>query len=1000
MAMNREQRQETERIYQSILEQPEENQEAFLQQACHGDAALRHQVENLLQTRQGTRAGGSGSSSKGARPASGSKAGHTSIIGKKLGAYEVQALLGAGGMGEVYQARDERLDRAVALKVLPEEYSGDPERLARLQREARMLAALNHTNIAAIHGLEESGGKLFLVLELAEGQTLAERLKRKRLPLEEALDFARQIADGLEAAHEKGIVHRDLKPANIKITPDGKVKILDFGLAKVFREPAMEAGAGGELTLTEQMNPPGAILGTAAYMSPEQAKGKPVDKRSDVWAFGCVLYECLAGTRAFHGETTTDVLAAILKSNLDWAALPASTPSRLKDLLQLCLQKDAKDRLHDIGDARIELQQLMAQPEEGAPAAAARTRLRPSWLLAASLAGTVVGLVLGAVAARFFLPKLPGDSPPAVRSILEVEPGHWLEGQRRPPPTGTDQPTRTAMAVASDGRFIVYSAVSTNAGSQEQARLFLRRLAELQARPIPGTEGGSSPVLSPDDKWIGFWAGGKLTKVPVDGGVPAALAEVPLPFGFSWSGPDSIVLTLREESGLVRVSASGGAPEVLTTPDRAQGEYSHRLPFCLPEGQGILFTIMEHGHDPQPRVAVLDRTGKRRVLLKNGADARYLPTGHLVFLRQGTLMVAAFDVKRLEVTGQAVPAVAGVGQALNMGNSIFDTAAGQFCVSASGMLVYVAGGVLPDMQNSLVWVDHEGKPETLAQFTGPFFGPRLSPDGRRIAYSTLGMAINAWVYDVERGTATRLVAEGRAGWLVWSPDGQRLIFAWQKDGADRICWQAADGSAPMEPILENDRPRFPASWSPDGETLAFVEAREHGTDICLLHLRDRTVTPFLNSQSEELHPAFSPDGRWLAYTSEETGRPEVYMQAVPGPGRKLRISDQGGSQPLWARDGKTLFYRAVSVSGPFWSSDAVWAADLQTGQDLQVGKPRRIFSRPGYQGGTPVGSWDISPDGKRFVMVQTEVRRAQPISGMILVQNWRDEVRRLAPVSR
>ena len=484
--------------------------------------------------------------------------------GSGVGRYAVEEMIGAGGMGEVYRARDQSLQRAVALKVLPAASSFDPERLARLGREARMLAALNHPNIATIHGLEEAEGKRFLVLELVEGQTLAERLKGGRLPAEEALELGRQIAEGLEAAHEKGIVHRDLKPANIKVTPEGKVKILDFGLAKAFHDEQLPADLGGDPTLTGLMGHPGAILGTAAYMSPEQARGKPVDKRTDIWAFGCVLYECLTGERAFAGETITETLAAVLKSDPDWEALPVATPWKVKDLLQRCLRKDPRDRLHDIADARIELQEQLALPGE---ALQARGRPRPGWLIAASMTALVAGLLIGAAVMSHFSPGVSPVPQRPGRFIVRLEPGQWLEGQRR-----NDRPTWTAMAISSAGRFIVYSAVKENPGAQDKPCLYLRRLDQLEAKPIAGTEGGSSPFLSPDDRWVGFWADKKLMKVPVEGGVPAALCDVASPFGFSWGADDRIIFPPKSDSGLWRISAAGGQLEVLTQPDKLKDE--------------------------------------------------------------------------------------------------------------------------------------------------------------------------------------------------------------------------------------------------------------------------------------------------------------------------------------------------------------------------------------------------------------------------------------------
>jgi serine/threonine-protein kinase len=901
-------------------------------------------------------------------------------------------------MGEVYLARDTRLQRAVALKVLPSESSLSPERLARLEREARMLAALNHPNIAAIHGLEEVEGTRFLVLELVEGQTLAERLQRGSIPLEETLDLGRQIANGLEAAHEKGIIHRDLKPANVKITPDGKVKILDFGLAKA-PQSKVAGGDGSEAaTKTDDMSRPGAILGTAAYMSPEQASGKVVDKRTDIWAFGCVLYECLNGIKAFQGETITEILAAVLKGEPDWQALPATTPWQVRNLLHRCLQKDPSERLHDIADARLELQEQM-QPQSGPPGVSPLSR---SAFIAAATATLVVGVLIGVAATKYVKPVASRTAQPVVRSLIGLESGHWLDGFRGRAPVGFDRPSRTAMAISSDGRFVIYSGIKENPGTLDRPRLYLRGFDQLEAKPIAGTDGGISPFLSRDDRCVGFWADRKLMKVPVEGGVPAVLCDVPQPFGFSWGEDNDIIFASNVNSGLSRISAAGGKVEMLTQPDQSRDEFAHRLPCWLPGGKGILLTITHHAWDAQPSVAVLElATRKWHVLLENAADARYVASGHLAFMRQGTLLVAPFDLRGFEITGQAVPAAANIAQALNFGNATYETAAGQFSISASGSLVYATGGILPDRQNSLVWVDHRGKAEPIASFRAPFFAPRLSPDGQRITYGILGLERCDWLYDLNRGTATKLTSEGMAGAPAWSPDGRTLAFGWLKTGVRNIYLRAVHGSSPMERLTQSDYNQYAGSWSPDGQTLAFVQEGhpETGSDILLLDIRERRVRPYLNSRFFEGYPEFSPDGRWIAFASDESGRREVYVQAFPTGGGKCQISNEGGVEPLWARDGKQVFYRWApeGSNGPVAQ---VWAVDVQTGSGFSASKPRLVFEQAGFGGGTPIRCWDISPDSERFLMVKLEERKAQPLTEMVLVDNWFEEVRRLTTIKK
>ena len=925
------------------------------------------------------------------------------MIGRTLRNYEILEKLGEGGMGVVYRAEDTKLGRQVAIKVLPDAFAKDPGKLARFEREAKVLASLNHPNIAAIYGLEEAEDKSFLVLELVEGQTLAERLKQGRIPPDETIELCCQITEGLEAAHEKGIIHRDLKPANIKIKPEGKVKILDFGLAKALEVPLTPglsasgrgwSGGSGDgqdsPTLTEQMSLPGAILGTAAYMSPEQAKGRPIDKRSDIWAFACVLYECLTGSRVFQGDSTAETIASVLKSEPNWALLPAETPSSVRGVLKRCLQKDPALRLHDIADARVEMQEEMVEPS---PVVLAVQRLSFNWLVAACLTALVIGVLIGPAVMKFVKTGAPQVLQPVVRSLVRLEPGHWLDGVRVPPPYGFDHPTRTAMVISSDDRFIVYESVKENPGPQDKPRLFVRRFDQLEARPITGTEGGAGPFLSPDDRWVGFWSDGKLMKVRLDGGVPTYLCDDSLPFGASWAADNQIVFARQWDSGLSRVSADGGKPEMLTFPNKESGEYGHRLPQCLPAGKGILFTIMRHAWDIQPNVAVVELATRRwRVLLEDAADARYVATGHLAFVRQGTLMVVPFDPVRLELTGQPVPAVAGIAQALNSGDALWDTAAGQFSISGSGSLIYASGGILPDRENSLVWVDHKGKAESIASFKAPFLAPSLSPDGQRIAYRTLGMNRHVWVYDVNRGTATKLTAEGMASFVTWTPDSSRVVFGWGKKGDPNIYWQPVDGSAPMERLTQSEYNQFPGSWSPDGETLAFVENHpDTDTDIQLLNVRDRVVTPFLNSRFLEAYPEFSPNGQWMAYVSDESGRREVYVRPFPGDGGKWQISNKGGVEPLWAPNGRQLFYR--------WG-DQVWVVDVQTGSGFSAGKPRLLFEQPGYDYSAPIRSWDISRDGQRFLMIKVEERKSQPLTEMILVQNWFDELKHLVPTKK
>jgi serine/threonine-protein kinase len=907
------------------------------------------------------------------------------IPGKILaGKYKIHGEIGRGGMGVVYEAEDTTLNRRVAIKVLPDVFTTDPERLARFEREAKVLASLNHPNIAAIYGLDKTDERRLIVLELVEGESLAKRLDRGPLSLEETLGVCRQITEGLEGAHEKGIIHRDLKPANIKMTPEGKVKILDFGLAKAFRDDPAGIDPAQSPTITNQMTRPGVIMGTAAYMSPEQARGKPADKRADIWAFGCILYECLTGKRAFEGETVTEIVAAILKGEPNWQALPDATPWRIKDLLHRCLRKDPRERLHDISDARIEIEAPTAYPSEAAPA---RRRLSLLWVAAISAVTLIAGILIGPTLMRGIRPA-PSPLVSVVSSTIKVEPGRRLEGRAR----DMERPGRTAMAVSGDGKFIVYSAIEENPGPQAKPQLYLRRMDQSAAKPIAGTEGGTSPFLSPDSRWVGFWADGKLKKILVEGGVPSTLCDASSLYGANWGRNNSIVFSDGDETGLSRVSAEGGKPETLTTPDQKRDEPSHRLPSWLPNGKAVLFTVMKYGFDPKPSLALLRLdTGEWHVLFEDAADARYVPTGHLVFLRQGTLMAARFDPAKLEVIGQPVALVENVMQALGLAY-YHHSGAGQLGISDTGSLIYAPGGVPPPPSNSLVWVDQRGIEQPAAALQFSFGATRLSPDGQRVAYATAGREFQVYVHDLARGTNSRLTGEGWSFYAIWTPDGKRLLFSWGKSRADSLFWQPYDGSSPMERLTTSEYGQRPGSWSSDGKTLALVDFRpDTGSDIALLDVGSGRVTPFLNSQFEEWYPEFSPDGRWMAYTSNESNREEVYVRPFPGPGMKQQISGEGGSEPLWARNGKQLFYRR---------EDQVWVVDVRTDGGLTTGKPRFLFEKPGYGRTYPIRSWDLSLDGQRFLMTKRENRKPTPVTEMILVQNWFEDLKRLVPIGK
>ncbi|TDI16429.1 MAG: serine/threonine-protein kinase, partial [Acidobacteria bacterium] len=699
------------------------------------------------------------------------------MIGKTLSHYKVIEKIGQGGMGEVYRAEDTNLSREVAIKVLPEQFTQDPQRLARFEREAKLLASLNHPNIAAIYGLEEADGVRFLALELVPGETLQERVAKGPLPVEEALEVCRQIAEGLEAAHEKGVIHRDLKPANVKVTPEGKVKILDFGLAKAFEGETPVTDISQSPTLTEGMTRAGVILGTAAYMSPEQAMGKSVDKRADIWAFGAVLYELLTGKRAFEGETIAETIAAVLKSEPDWGKLPRDTPWRIKELLDDCLQKEARDRFHDISHTRIQIKKALEEPATVSPIGQTLAGQPGRWRQTITLG--VVALAGAAIGVAIWSLMSPPLAPPAPLKQLVIQ---------LPSTAPLEIETwRPAVALSPDGTLLVYVA---NRGGKRQ--LYLRRMDRLEATPIPGTEGGHSPFFSPDGQSVGFFVGYKLKKVSVSGGAPQTLAIVPpVTRGATWGPDDTIIFTADPNEGLSRISTVGNTlppdafsdtpsipllGQVLTTPDPTKGEYSHRWPHFLPGGKAVLFTIDTGGSFDEARIAVLSlETGKVNVVLDGGTNARYSPTGHIVFARAGALLAVPFDLERLERTGNPVIVIEGI--LMEPGG------AAHFSFSDDGFLSYVPGGMLvPDRK--LVWVNRQGEIDPLPAEAREYIHPSLSPDGQQVAVTIReGSNYDVWILDVARGTLTRLTSHpGEDLSPIWTPDGKQVTFMSEMSG--------------------------------------------------------------------------------------------------------------------------------------------------------------------------------------------------------------------------
>jgi serine/threonine-protein kinase len=871
-------------------------------------------------------------------------------------------------MGEVYRAHDTKLGRDVALKVLPDAFVLDRDRTARFKREAQVLASLNHPNIAAIYGFEDSGDVHALVLELVEGPTLADRIALGPVPPDEAMAIARQIAEALEAAHDQGVIHRDLKPANISVRSDGTVKVLDFGLAKAM-EAGGTSGAGRDATLSPTITSPalmtgaGLILGTAAYMSPEQARGAVVDRRADIWAFGVVLFEMLTGQRLFRGETVSDTLASVLKTEPLWDALPPSTPSTLRRVLRHCLEKDPKRRLQSIGDWRLLLQEEAPPTSEGA-----RPRVT---VMAAAIAILSVALI-GLGFAYFRKPVAPVTRSPVARVTIALPSGDQLDHRGTP-----------ALALSPDGTKLAYVGMHGSATRQ----LFLRAMDGVEAKAVAGTEGAYVPFFSPDGQWIGFFAQGKLKKVPADGGAAQTVCDAPSGLGADWAADDTIYFMPFNTSGMWKVASSGGTPQEVTRLDRSKGEVSHRWPQLLPGGEAVLFTVWTGpGWDEKSLHMQVLKTGERRVLAQGASTGRYVASGHLVYNRDGvqTLMALPFDVERLQVTG---------GPAVALAEQVWEGGAegAQYAVSTAGTMAYVASHP-GRYERRMVWVDRTGKVEPLSAMPRPYYDPRISPDGRQFAVSSEEASERVWTFDLARPILTALTGPGSSQAPVWTPDGTRVIYRATRTGFRNVFWKAADGSGEEQRLTTSNNLQTPVSVSPDGKHLAYTDVDPAtGNDIWLVAL-DATgkPEPLLRTRSGENNAHFSPDGRWLAYVSDESGRSEVYAQPFPGPGGKWMISTDGGNEPVWSRDGRELFYR---------SGDKLMAVTIATQPAFVAGLPSVLFEGAFEPTGTGTSGFDVSPDGRRFLMIQP-TSPEPPVTQVNVVINWFEELRQRVPTGR
>lgn len=856
-------------------------------------------------------------------------------------------------MGEVYRARDTNLGRDVAIKVLPDAVAQDSERLARFQREAKVLAALNHPNIGHIYGLESGA----LVMELIEGGTI-----KDPLPVETALAYARQIAAALEAAHDKGIVHRDLKPANIMVTPDGVVKVLDFGLAKAAGPTSGTIDPANSPTETISQTRSGVILGTAAYMSPEQARGAIADARADVWAFGVVLYEMLAGKRAFSGESVTDILATVLRGDPDWSALPNETPPRIHQLLRRCLERDRKQRLQAIGEARIAID---AKDDE-VPPAPARARAWP-WIDA------VLSMALAILACTWWW---------QTNRSVPLKPLMRLDVQLPADPKPERPDGGGFFALSPDGTQLAMTVRSADG----RLRLATRRFDQTPMTTLAGTEGANSPTFSPDGQWIAFAADRKIKKISVAGGAVVTVCDSNVRYTASWGDDGNLIATLGFGSGLSKIPAAGGTPKTITEPNREKGELWHRWPQVLPGSRAVLFSVQHSGQSfDEDDIEVLSfETGQRKTLRHGGFFPRYLPSGHLIWVHQNVLFAAPFDLRRLTLTGEPQPVVEDIRSAEQIG--------ADFAFSRAGLFVYGSGA--GEMLQAIFWLDRSGKTLPLHPTPGLYSSPRISPDGKRVAFSSSDGRghDDIWVRDVDRDTSARLtVLAGQSGHPVWTPDGRNVIFWSSNPTAPGMYSIRADGSSVAQRLTEGKVRQTPYSISQDGRRLAFHQlATTNGIEIWTAaiegddHPKLGTPEPFLRTAFSTISPAFSPDGRWLAYYCHEPEKEGVWVVPFPGPGGAWLISGRG-DEPIWSRQGRQLFFTAGSHT--IMSTNYTSQGDAFVFDKPEVWSPHPLLN---------VGTFDVTPDGKRVAVILNADGSAdkKPITHLTFLLNFFDELRR------
>ena len=881
----------------------------------------------------------------------------TISAGSRLGPYEILSPLGAGGMGEVYKARDTRLNRDVAIKVLLGEVSDRPELQARFEREAQTIASLNHPHICTIHDVGRHENTHYLVMEYLEGETLADRIERGALPLDQVLKYAVEIADALDKAHRRGVTHRDLKPSNIMLTKSG-TKLLDFGLAKL-RQDVHPANALSALPTNAAITADGAILGTVQYMAPEQLEGKDADARTDIFAFGTVIYEMATGKRTFEGKSQAGLIAAILEREPPAISsfLPAA-PAQLDHLVKRCLAKEPDDRWQSVTDLGYELRWIAGNPSQPVSSTSAepipvvrKSRFAvPVWM-------AIIAVALTAVAVWMFKPAGSANKQGVVRLAVALPPGEQVAFSAGPP-----------IAISPDGTQLVYVTGE---------RLYLRTIDNLEPKPVPGTEGAINPFFSPDAQSIGFFAQGKLKKIALTGGPAQTICDAPYGVGGSWGSDGTIYFAPSNIGGLFKVPASGGTPQEVTKLDRSKGEISHRWPQILPDNKALLFTVWTGpGSDERTVETLVLATGDRRIVSRSANTGRYIAPGYIVYSQGGSLFAVQFNLPRLEVPAGAVAAPLDI-QVHELGEG------SAYAVSDGGILAYLSG--TKEFERKLVWVDRKGNIEPASAPLRGYENVSISPDGKFAAVQTQGPTLSIWTYDFARTTLTPFSTNGSSQAPVWTPDGKRIAYRGTRKGFRNVYWKATDGSGEEEALTDSTSINTPSSWSPDGKWLAFMENNPTtGSSIWVLPVEgDRKPQLFQRSAS---NAHFSPDGHWIAYQSAESGRPEIYVRPFQNAGGKIQISTSGGDEPIWSRDGRELFY----ING-----DKTMAVEIRTQPAFTAGTPQLLFTGKYQASPNYVAAYDISPEGRLLKIQPTSSEQASTQINVVI--NWPEELKRRVP---